>query len=185
LKNRDTTGWTNIYGEDLHLLLTLAKAHLAPEMVALEEAARYLDGIPGVNLIRSDLLAAAEGNGVCHDAVFSGFAVHHLDAEGKRRLFRALARSLPSGGLFLMVDVVREEEMNRDEHVALYTRIMREQWDGIPAEALEEGCAHVLACDFPASAEELRIMAAEEGFPVARELCHHGFHRFFLFAKSV
>lgn len=40
------------------------------------------------------------------DLVFSALAVHHLDAEGKRDLFRRVARELAPGGRFVLADVV-------------------------------------------------------------------------------
>lgn len=39
------------------------------------------------------------------DIVTSAFCIHHLDADGKRALFRAIRRVLKPGGLFLMLDL--------------------------------------------------------------------------------
>lgn len=149
---------------------------------ALAEAAVFLDGVDGVAFKCADLLAHAEAEGSPCDVIFSGFAVHHLTGDEKWRLFQALSRILPDGGCFLMVDVVREEGMSREDHVASYTRMMRNQWDGIPAEALEEGCAHVAEYDFPATESELLRVARDAGFHEARELCRHGRHRAFVFS---
>ncbi|HXH95745.1 MAG TPA: methyltransferase domain-containing protein, partial [Gaiellaceae bacterium] len=40
------------------------------------------------------------------DLVVSALAVHHLDAAGKRDLFRRVARALRPGGRFVLADVV-------------------------------------------------------------------------------
>src|SRR5262249_16205697 len=40
------------------------------------------------------------------DLVFSALAVHHLDAAGKRELFRNVASVLVEGGRFVLADVV-------------------------------------------------------------------------------
>ena len=40
------------------------------------------------------------------DLVFSALAVHHLDAEGKRDLFRRVRAALRPGGIFVLGDVV-------------------------------------------------------------------------------
>jgi SAM-dependent methyltransferase len=149
---------------------------------ALAEASEILSEVEGVLLKRSDLLEYAESDDTPCDLIFSGFAVHHLSLDEKERLFRALAALLSEGGIFLMVDVVREEGMTREEHVASYTQMMRTQWQGIPAEALEEGCSHVEAYDFPATISELRKASLEAGFVRMEELLRKGQHRIFVFS---
>jgi len=151
---------------------------------ALAEASELLSGIDGVELRCGDLLEHAETKSDDWHVVFSGFAVHHLPGDEKARLFRALARLVTPDGFFLMVDVVREEGASREEHVASYTAMMRREWHGIPAEAIEEGCAHVSAYDFPATASELLEAARGAGFHDAAELGRHGRHGIYLFSKN-
>lgn len=151
---------------------------------ALGEASIFLQGLEGVSWKCADLLEHAESEHSAWDIVFSGFAVHHLQAGEKRRLFRAIARIVPENGFFLLVDVVREEGMSREDHVRSYTGMMRREWSDLPAEALEEGCAHVTAHDHPSTASELADAACEGGFSEARDLGRHGPHRTFLFSKQ-
>jgi SAM-dependent methyltransferase len=151
---------------------------------ALAEASSFLHGIEGISWTCADLLEHAESERSDWDIIFSGFAVHHLQAEEKQRLFHAIARIVRGNGFFLMVDVVREEGMSREDHVRAYTGMMRSEWNDIPAEALEEGCAHVMAYDYPATAEELADAAWGAGFSKALELGLHGPHRTFLFSKQ-
>jgi SAM-dependent methyltransferase len=150
---------------------------------ALAEAAELLREVEGVTLKRSDLLEFTESQGTSCDLIFSGFAVHHLSLAEKQRLFRALAAILPKEGIFLMVDVVREEGVTIEEHVEVYTKMMRTQWHGIPEEALEEGCSHVETYDFPATVSELRAASLESGFAEMNELWMEGPHRIFLFSR--
>ena len=150
---------------------------------ALAEAAEFLSGVQGVSMTCSDLLEYAEAGQSPCDLIFSGFAVHHLSIGEKERLFRALYALLSKGGIFLMVDVVREEGMTREEHVNSYTGMMRTQWHGIPGEALEEGCSHVLAYDFPATFSELQKASLEAGFVRMEELLRKGPHRIFVFSS--
>ncbi|NBZ95839.1 MAG: class I SAM-dependent methyltransferase [Proteobacteria bacterium] len=150
---------------------------------ALADASELMKGLQGVTWKCADLLEYAETEHSPFEVIFSGFAVHHLTGEEKHRLFRALSVKLSEGGFFLMVDVVREEGMSREDHVVSYTRMMRKDWHGIPAEALEEGCSHVLAYDFPATALELRSASLDAGFLRMEELLKKGPHRVFLFAK--
>jgi SAM-dependent methyltransferase len=151
---------------------------------ALFEARDFLRGVGGVEWVCSDLLEYAEGEESRWNFIFSGFAVHHLTGDEKVRLFHALYRILLPGGFFLMADVVREEGTTRDDHVAAYTAMMRGKWKGIPQEALQEGCSHVMTYDFPASPSELHSGAQSAGFDDVREISRHGMHRVFLFSKS-
>lgn len=151
---------------------------------ALAEASEFLSGIDSVSFRRADLLEHAESEKSPRELIFSGFAVHHLQTGEKKRLFRALAGITGEDGAFLMVDVVKEEGMTREDHVRSYTGMMRNGWHGIPPEALEEGCAHVAAYDFPATATELSEDALEAGFAVSSEICRHGPHRAILFSRN-
>lgn len=152
---------------------------------ALGEATEILLGVEGVELNCSDLLGHVESAKSPWDVVFSGFAVHHLSLGEKARLFRALAAIVSTDGFFLMVDVVRDEGVSRDEHVASYTAMMRREWHGIPTEALEEGCAHVSGFDFPATTKELFELAQVAGFTHASQLCRHANHAVLLFSQRV
>jgi len=151
---------------------------------ALAEASSFLHGMEGISWKCADLLEHAESESSSWNVVFSGFAVHHLQAEEKQRLFHAVSRIVPEEGFFLMVDVVREEGMSREDHVRRYTAMMRREWSDIPAEALEEGCVHVMAHDHPATAGELLRAARLAGFGEAREIGRHGPHAIFLFSRQ-
>jgi tRNA (cmo5U34)-methyltransferase len=61
----------------------------------------------------TEWLVFAEGAG----AVLTSLCLHHLDGDGKQRLFRALRRRLTSPGALLIADLV---EPNRSEARALY-----------------------------------------------------------------
>jgi SAM-dependent methyltransferase len=65
------------------------------------------------------------------DVIFSGFAVHHLDAAAKQELFHACAAKLAPGGRFILVDVVREEGQTREQYLEGYLNFMRTQWTAV------------------------------------------------------
>ena len=62
---------------------------------ALLEARDWLAALPNIKLDQRDLLEAVEAAGEPHDIIFSGFALHHLDAGAKQRFFHAAATRLP------------------------------------------------------------------------------------------
>jgi tRNA (cmo5U34)-methyltransferase len=91
------------------------EAHSSARLVAL-------DASPGMLAIARGKLPAArveawreqdladELPGGPYDLVVSALAVHHLDAHGKRALFRRIAAELRAGGRFVLADVVVPDE---------------------------------------------------------------------------
>ncbi len=149
--------------------------------VALDEAQGYLQGLAGVGLHRADMLDfAAEMTGEV-DVIFSGYAVHHLDRAGKEALFRACKARLRPGGLFIMVDVMREEGEGREQYLEKYLGLMRRNWTAVPVEQLEEACRHVAEFDFPEAFSTLTRMASEAGFGGTRLVERHAQHHLAVF----
>lgn len=56
------------------------------------------------------------------DGILSSLAIHHLDGEGKRELFRDMARALAPGGVLLIADLVRPR-------AAAGVALARHAWD--------------------------------------------------------
>ena len=128
---------------------------------ALDEARTYLNGIPNTALHHKDMLQAVEDTDSAFDIIFTGFAVHHLDAAAKQQLFHACAQRLAPGGQLIMVDVVREEGQSRELYLESYLNFMRTQWTEVLPEHLDEACAHVAAYDFPETLSALTHMAKQ------------------------
>jgi len=143
---------------------------------ALEEARGYLKGMANTGLHHKDMLQAIENADTAFDIIFTGFAVHHLDATGKQRLFTACAERLADGGSLIMVDVVREEGQTREQYLDGYLHFMRTQWTEVLPEHLEEACAHVSAYDFPETLADLTQMAKEAGLTQAEIIGRYGQH---------
>jgi SAM-dependent methyltransferase len=149
---------------------------------ALAEAREYLGGLSDVELFQADMLSFLEnGSNGAFDVIFSGFALHHLGSEEKRRLFREAARGLAPGGAFLLIDVVRDDLESRDEAVAAYIRDMRRGWTRMTATDLENACAHVAEFDFPESVNGLVKMATEAGLVRHQRLASYGRHEAVVF----
>lgn len=143
---------------------------------ALEEARGYLKGIANTGLHHKDMLQAIENADTAFDIIFSGFAVHHLDAAGKQRLLTACAERLVPGGGLIMVDVVREEAQTREQYLDGYLNFMRTQWTEVVPEHLDEACAHVTAYDFPETLADLTQMAKEAGLGQTQVIGRFGQH---------
>lgn len=143
---------------------------------ALDEARTYLNGIANTGLHHKDMLKAVEDTDSAFDIIFSGFAVHHLDAAGKQRLFSACAEHLVPGGQFLLVDVVREDGQTREQYLDGYLNVMRTEWTEVLPEHLDEACAHVSAYDFPETLADLTRMAKQAKLSEPQIIGRYGPH---------
>jgi SAM-dependent methyltransferase len=152
---------------------------------ALAEAHEYLAELPGeVVLTQGDLLDAVESTGESWDVLFTGFALHHLMTDQKARFFRAAGRSLSEKGWLILVDVVREENQDRETYLEGYLRSMREKWTEVPRDQLEEACAHVRDHDYPEPLSILQEMARQAGLGHMQLIGRHAQHHTLLFARS-
>ncbi|MBN8249236.1 MAG: methyltransferase domain-containing protein [Verrucomicrobia bacterium] len=152
---------------------------------ALDEAAVHLRALRSVRLLEQDLLACVQGTApASFDVVYSGFAVHHLGAADKQRLFEAVRAVLTPAGEFLLVDVVREEGQSREQYLENYLAMVRSQWTSLGPEQYEEVARHITAHDFPETQSALEGMAREAGFDGMALLGRFGAHQVLRFARS-
>lgn len=151
---------------------------------ALAEARKYLAELAGeVVLTQADLLEAVESTALSWDVLFTGFALHHLLPEQKARFFQAAGRCLADQGWFILVDVLREENQDRESYLEGYLQFMREKWTAVPREQLEEACAHVREHDHPESLSTLREMARQAGLMHTHLVSRHAQHHTLLFSR--
>jgi SAM-dependent methyltransferase len=152
---------------------------------ALAEAREYLSELPGeVVLTQDDLLAAVEATAESWEVLFTGFALHHLTPDQKSRFFSAAGRCLSEKGWLILVDVVREENQDRESYLEGYLRFMREKWTEVPGEKLEEACTHVREHDYPEPLSILQEMARRAGLGNMQLLSRHAQHHTLLFSRS-
>lgn len=150
---------------------------------ALAEAAENLRSWPSVTLQEQDMLTKAQSvPASSFDVVYSSFAMHHLDVAGKERLLAACARLLKPGGIFLLVDVLREEGETREQFLENYFRIVRAKWTAITPAQVEEIYRHVSTFDFPETFRTLAEMARKAGFHDAQTLGKFEAHEVLRFA---
>ncbi len=153
---------------------------------ALAEARGYLAGLPDpvVTLTQGDLLEAVEATGKTWDVIFTGFAVHHLTSADKARFFQAAGCCLAENGWLILVDVVREENQSHEDYLEGYLKCMRDNWNKVPPNQLEEACTHVHDHDYPECFSTLQSMATEAGLKASRIVSRYGQHHTLLFARS-
>ncbi len=87
------------------------------------------------DLVRADIEDRAWRTGVTYGGVMTSLAVHHLDGEGKRLLYRDVHAMLAPGGVFVMADLVeptgvRARALAADHWDASVRRASEEQFGG-------------------------------------------------------
>lgn len=151
---------------------------------ALAAAAERLAGLgAAVTLQCADMLTGMAGLTGPWDVIYSGFALHHLDAGGKARFFALAHDLLRPGGALVVVDVMRHDHEDRTAYLAGYLDAARSRWTGLsPAEfaALE---THVRDCDWPETATVHRELAGRAGFAGGEQFGAWGWHRGLAFTR--
>jgi tRNA (cmo5U34)-methyltransferase len=110
-----------------------------------------------------------------YDLIVSGLAVHHLDGDGKRALFRRLRAALRPGGALLIRDIVAGA-------TPALTRRYEELWRAYMRGQGEDAAAwfaKYLAEDNPSSVEDQLRWLAEAGF--GEVACHWRYFNFATF----
>ncbi len=118
---------------------------------------------------------AEDDFGSGYDLVVSGLAIHHLDSEGKQKLFHKLFRSMNSGGILLIRDIVTGATPRLTEQ---YEQLWR-QYMKANGEDDAAWFENYLEEDIPSSVEEQTKWLAEAGFADAS--CHWRYLNFAIF----
>ncbi|MEG4391364.1 class I SAM-dependent methyltransferase [Microcoleus sp. BROC3] len=117
------------------------------------------------------------GNG--YDLVVSGLAIHHLDSEGKQKLFHKLFDSLNPGGILLIRDIVTGATPRlTQQYEQLWRQYMRANGEDDAA-----WFQNYLKEDIPSSVEDQTKWLAEAGFADAG--CHWRYLNFAIFGGLV
>lgn len=137
-----------------------------------------------ITLHAMDLFDAVQSPGEEADLVFSSYALHHIHpVERKAAFFNALFNKVRPGGIFVLVDLFRDDGQSREDFLAGYEKMIRTEWTMFQGPVLEEVVSHCRTHDFPEDLPEFDRIAVQAGWPKGRELCRFGFHRALVFAK--
>jgi len=153
----------------------VALAHAAPNLSSL--------GCP-IELHQGDLLESLKTSGERFDLIFSSFALHHLVSADKAVFFRLACERINENGMFLMVDVMREENEDPEVYLDRYCGWLRSEWKTLSPEALDAFCDHIRNNDFAETAAKFHAMATNAGFSRWREINRFRWHHVWCFEKS-
>ncbi len=130
-----------------------------------------------VKLLCRDMIAVLREAPENHfDLVYSGFALHHLTAEGKQAFFTECRRVLRKNGCVILVDVMREEGTSRPEYLDGYNGAVASEWTALTSAERDQVQEHIRNCDFPETPTELQSLAHNAGLKNSRRLEKQTWH---------
>lgn len=104
------------------------------------------------------------------DVLLAGFSLHHLQTEEKQRFLDDATRVLAPGGIFLWADIACQPGQSRQDYLSSLEATIRSAWNALTAEQVEEVVSHILASDYPETAEWMRAAAGQAGLADGEEL---------------
>lgn len=152
---------------------------------ALAIAAVNLAGLAcPVHLVEGDMLRGLDAASPAVDLIYSSFAIHHLYAPDKRRLFELARRRLRPGGVFVMVDLMLEEEEDRESFVHAYLNHVAAQRKALTDEEVRVVQTHVAENDFPEAPTTYAEMAKFAGFSRAEQIGRYRWHHVWAYSAA-
>jgi SAM-dependent methyltransferase len=103
------------------------------------------------------------------DIVWIGMSLHHLQSAGKRRLMEDVRSALGEPGIFLIWEPTYLDGEDRTAWLDRFSTL-RPQWAVLSDEEFAEMESHMLAADFPETAEGWKTMGLQAGFGRAAEV---------------
>lgn len=128
-----------------------------------------------VHLVNGDLTEGPRSGPA--DVVFSAFAIHHLSTSAKASLFRSIHSCLRPGGIFVLIDVVRNDGEDREAFLDRFEGEIRSEWRALAERDVVDILDHIRTCDFPETDRDIRDLARESGLGECRATERHGCHQ--------
>lgn len=102
------------------------------------------------------------------DVIYSSFAIHHLQDDGKKRFLNLCYNRLKPGGKIILIDILRSKEQTISEYLEKYIDVINNTWDAISAPDKELIFDHMRNYDFPAVIDNFSDWVTETGFTITK-----------------
>ncbi|MDF5706855.1 MAG: methyltransferase domain-containing protein [Nostoc sp. S4] len=83
------------------------------------------------------------------DAILSSFALHHLSLEQKDLIIGHIKNLLTSSGVFILIDVFRQEAEDRETYLRRYLEDIQKNWSLLTSQEYLIVKNHISTSDFP------------------------------------
>ncbi|NNJ84081.1 MAG: class I SAM-dependent methyltransferase [Gammaproteobacteria bacterium] len=117
---------------------------------SLQFARENLQGINGAaTLINNDFVAELENIHRAFDIIISGYTLHHLEAEDKKRFFSSVAGVLAERGVFIFYDIEKEPKETPADFNERCCNIVANRWVSLGKKGTENTTTHMKESDKP------------------------------------
>jgi len=131
-----------------------------------------------VRLLCDDMLAVLKAAPDNHfDVACSSYALHHLSFEQKKTFFIECRRTLRDKGVFILADIMREEDETPADYYDRYIGRMVTEWVTLTESEQSSVQEHIRSCDYPESPSVLQSMAHEADFHRCQQLEKRTWHQ--------
>lgn len=84
-----------------------------------------------------------------YNLILGVLSLHHLLTEQKEICWQKIADRLQPNGIFLVVDLYRQENESRNAYLERYCQIMQQNWTRLNDNELQEVATHICQFDYP------------------------------------
>lgn len=98
------------------------------------------------------------------DIILISFALHHLLLEQKDYIIGQLFNLLADNGVFILIDIVRKPEEDRETYMRRYLLEIQKNWSLITGDEYSITTNHILSDDFPETQQTLYSIAKKHNF---------------------
>jgi ubiquinone/menaquinone biosynthesis C-methylase UbiE len=107
------------------------------------------------------------------DAILISFALHHLHLQQKDYFIGQLKSLLASGGIFILIDVFRQEEEDRESCLKHYLEGVQKYWSLLTPQEYSMVENHISSSDFPETQQTLQEISQKYNFTQLKCLYSH------------
>lgn len=122
-------------------------------------------------------------NAPAQDLIYASFALHHFETAAKEKFFRHVAERLTPDGVFVLVDVVREEGESLPDYLESYTGWIRNGRTSLTGAEHDAICDHIRNNDLPEAVSTLDGFATSAGMKRIGIAEPHKWHRMLVFER--
>ncbi len=134
---------------------------------ALKVAARNLESLnTDVQLIEGPMELSIRQETKSFHLIYSSFAIHHLSDAEKQNLLANFYHKLAKDGILIIIDILRNPTLSREEYLEEYITHISTQWNKISDDDKELIFDHMRNFDFPATNSEFTHWVEEAGFKI-------------------
>lgn len=100
------------------------------------------------------------------DAILMSFALHHLHLDQKCYLIEQIQKLLFPNGVFILIDIVRKPEEDRETYIKCYLENVKKDWFSLTHEEYLIFTNHISSSDFPETQQIYKEISQKYGFAV-------------------